>query len=442
MYPSMGSSIRNVLGEINTLGQGQERLNAMRMQNQMFMPEHQANLQNQLIQNRYLSREKEAGLKHQNLINQYYGPQAQANINHLNTSAEWQRFVNANPLYNTEEGKLKYMQDHPKEFGGAGNAINGNPGAGDNQQVNKVLGGLPPEAINQVKNSFAGGPLPGLGGQMPGQAIPSPRPPNELANANLGDLALQKYKAEITAKQNKGLGAGSMGVNAKDLRELTSQLMKDNGWDEETADKAASSYLDGNREMPDGTPLPDPSGKAKSLMAGIYGRNSPKALQNQAANMDVVAKEINDIDIEPIAKFAGIAGRMDVAKEMRKMAMGGNVSEDFRKYKEFQDVTKIFAMDTLRKGFGTSVVPEYVYATLGKATNPFSDWWNDPKQVVRDFNKVKGWVNQNSKMLTHKARFGSVDSYSNEEKSPSSETESAPSQDVHWEVKDGKMVRM
>jgi hypothetical protein len=57
-------------------------------------------------------------------------------------------------------------------------------------------------------------------------------------------------------------------------------------------------------------------------------------------------------------------------------------------------------MDALRKGFGTSVVPGYVYATLGKAANPASVWWHDPKLVDQEWNKTKEWINNNAKRMT------------------------------------------
>lgn len=220
-------------------------------------------------------------------------------------------------------------------------------------------------------------------------------------------------KARISAQNSlanwRSSGGMQMGVPQKELLGLQRQLQIDNpNWDNTLANQAASAYLSGSQTMPDGSPLPPLSGLAQTQIAQIQKRNSTAAIQNQAANMDVLASDLNDIDISPVAKFAGPNGKIEYAQNAFNMARGQPVTQDFRDYVAFKDVTSQFAMDALRKGFGTSVVPGYVYATLGKASNPNSTWWYDPEQVLTEWNKTKEWINNNASRLKQKSKYGAA----------------------------------
>lgn len=220
-------------------------------------------------------------------------------------------------------------------------------------------------------------------------------------------------KARIESQKSmanwRNSGGMQMGVPQKELLGLQRQLQIDNpNWDSTLANQAASAYLSGSQTMPDGSPLPKLSGIAQTQIAQIQKRNSTAAIQNQAANMDVLASDLNDIDIAPVAKFSGPNGKIEYAKNAFNMAQGNPVSQDFREYVAFKDVTSQFAMDALRKGFGTSVVPGYVYATLGKASNPNSTWWYDPDQVLLEWNKTKEWINNNASRLKQKSKYGAA----------------------------------
>lgn len=216
---------------------------------------------------------------------------------------------------------------------------------------------------------------------------------------------INNMNAQATMR-NTGGGAG-MGVGQKEMMGFQHQLQIDNpNWDANKINQAASAYLAGGDSLPDGTKLSPLSGLAQSSLAQIQKRNSTAAVQNQAVNMDVLASDVNDIDITPVTKFVGLKGRMDYARYTADMAMGNDVPQEFRDYKAFQDVTSNFAMDALRKGFGTSVVPDYVYKTLGKASNPGSTWWFDPKQVQTEWKATTDWINKNAQKYKTKATQG------------------------------------
>lgn len=231
----------------------------------------------------------------------------------------------------------------------------------------------------------------------------------QLKNQFYPDVTKAQINSQNAMANLRNLGGGyGMGVGQKEILGLKNQLnIEHPDWDKNMIDQAASSYLSGENILPNGQQLPPPSGIINTYLAQIHKRNSTAALQNTAGNLQVTAKDFDQIPIDSIAKFAGPGGKIDFAGNLWKMQTDPkSVSEDFRRYKEYQDVISTFAMDTLRKGFGTTVVPGYVNSTLGKAVNPQSDWWNDPIQVARDLKRVKEWIKDNARQYTKLATQG------------------------------------
>jgi hypothetical protein len=213
--------------------------------------------------------------------------------------------------------------------------------------------------------------------------------------------------------------------------------------DEKQADIIRSAWLSESPTLPDGTPTPPLSGTGQQILKNIQTKNAPAAIQNKAANLDALASHANSIDIEPLKKFTGLPGRIDVGKYTAMMATGQEVPQEFRDYLSFQKVTSNFAMDALRQGFGTSVVPEYVYATLGAAANPNSSWWYDPKQVQNDWNKTKKWINDDAKKYKELAK-GSIYNQEKSQKSDLGPSVSNKKQEGNFEVEiyspEGKVI--
>lgn len=229
----------------------------------------------------------------------------------------------------------------------------------------------------------------------------------KLKNQFYPQVTQAQIGAQNALSNIRSLGGAQMGVGQKEILGLQRQLQIDHPeWNANQANQAASAYLSGDQSLPTGEALPPLSGLGQTFIAQIQKRNSTAAVQNQAANMDVLASDVNDIDITPAMKFAGLKGKADYAKYSLDMAMGRSVPQEFRDYVSFKNVTSNFAMDALRKGFGTSVVPDYVYATLGKASQPNSSWWFDPEQVSSQWNKTKEWINSNAERYKKKATQG------------------------------------
>ena len=232
-----------------------------------------------------------------------------------------------------------------------------------------------------------------------------------INNQTLDELNRAKIaNMQAMASNRQMAGAGKGSVDFQNIDKLKRQVQFENpDFTPQEINEAAGAYLAGKNTLSTGKQLKQ-SDLIDTMVPQINKKNSTSAIQNTAANLDVTADELNkNIDVEAISKFAGPLGRINYANERAKMIYDPtSVSEDFRKYKEYQDVISTFAMDTLRKGFGTSVVPDYVYQTLGKAQNPQSDFWNDPTQVARDLNRVKKWVNDSARSYKTKALKGAT----------------------------------
>lgn len=247
----------------------------------------------------------------------------------------------------------------------------------------------------------------------------------KILNSLLPESERARIDAMNARAQNAGMG-GFPGVGQAELNGFQKQLMMDNpGLNSQEINQMAGKYLLGQTDT-----LPPLSGIAQSTLAQIQKRNSNATLQNQAANMDVLAHDLNGIDIKPLEAFAGPSGRGEVAKYTAMMTAGKNVPQNFRDYLSFKKVVQPFAMDAMRKGFGTTVVPEYVTLTLGAASNPASTWWEDPQQVKENWTRTTNWINNNAKALKKKSTQGvgvSLDDYNNSAYGAGSPPSASPS---------------
>lgn len=239
----------------------------------------------------------------------------------------------------------------------------------------------------------------------------APNMKSEIAyrNAGTGLLGEQTkyYGPNILSEIEYRKSGGSRGgVTKQEYDSFVNQVTRDNpNASPQEVNQYISSYLQGENSLPNGQPVPALSGQAQTFLTFIQNRKSGRSIQNQAANADITAQDINRIDIEPAKKFAGLKGKIDLAAQKARMAAGYEVDPDARDYLAFQREA-ILAMDSMRNSLKTSVVPAYVSATLGKLTNPDAPIWNDATQVQKEWDVLKKWVNNNSEMLNKKARQG------------------------------------
>ncbi len=131
--------------------------------------------------------------------------------------------------------------------------------------------------------------------------------------------------------------------------------------------------------------------------AYIQKTGSDPQIARQANAAQIIYNQINDIDTEPLEKFAGLGGKTKLWKEQAKgvassFGMNFKPSEDFRKYQSYMDINKNAIMDAIRKALTTSVVPGYVATTLSPMVDPGNPIWNDPEQVRNNIETLKNWI--------------------------------------------------
>lgn len=194
-------------------------------------------------------------------------------------------------------------------------------------------------------------------------------------------------------------------AQVKNLNALQNQLKTEfPNYTDEQLGQLTDALISGKNEI-NGQPIPDVSSTAKTLLNAVYKTSSTAQMQNNAANLNNTANELEQFDLAPLKEFTGIGG---TAKFLSQKLDPSTRTKAWYDYDAFKNSAQIYAMDTMRKGFGTSVVPDYVYATLGKMSNPVDPIWGDPEQVQTRWNKTLELIKRAAKNATDQARHGAT----------------------------------
>lgn len=189
----------------------------------------------------------------------------------------------------------------------------------------------------------------------------------------------------------------------KNLTAFEKRLKIDNpNWSDDEIRQYGDAYLHHKNEI-DGMKLPPLSSQAENLRSSIWNSASTVAIRNQAAQMQNAYDEIKSVDIKPIQAFSGLKG---TANFYYQQANPDKRTKEWYDYDTFRTVDKTYIMDTLRKAWGTSVVPEYVNTTIGKLSNPNDPIWGNPKQVEERWNRTIELTKKNAENLRRQAERG------------------------------------
>jgi hypothetical protein len=225
------------------------------------------------------------------------------------------------------------------------------------------------------------------------------------------------YAREKQADINyKNMGGGRSSVAQKDLSAFTNQLQNDNPIQpNEDADSynqrindMIDAYSNGLDSLPNGEKLPPLSWRAEQLQNNVMNRNVPVAVRNQLSNYNLLVNGLKSFDINAVKNFAGPEGRAKLIYAKAKMAINPDdpsIDPMARRYLSAMNES-IINMDKMRKAFGTSVVPDYVYKTVGRLTNPNDSIWLDPKQVVQNYETVVKSMENDRNQLQNAYRHG------------------------------------
>lgn len=157
----------------------------------------------------------------------------------------------------------------------------------------------------------------------------------------------------------------------------------------------------------DGSSMPAPTNEELAAISDVNNKTGGgKALTGQAVQLQTAAEHIGEIPLDALKAFAGPTGKARFLKEQTKELAGGEVSNEYQEYKNYRDNIATLNMDALRKAYGTSVVPEYVFSTIGNLMNPSLDYLNSPAQVEKNVRALQEYVNEGAQKLGNAARFG------------------------------------
>src|SRR5690348_7440573 len=227
------------------------------MENQYYGPNIESEMgyrnalaKGQNIKNQYLPQKLQLANAFQQLQNQFYAPNIQSEI------------ASRNALANRQNIESQFLPENIRSQISNRNALT---------QQYETMTPLKAQELEQ-KNKFY----------------------PELTQA---DIAQKNATANF-----RNMGGGRMGVDQQAIQGLKNQIMQDNpGMDFQIANQIAGAALSGENVLPSGEQIPKLSGTVQSMLANINKKHSTAAIQNQAANMDILSKDMNDIDITPIS---------------------------------------------------------------------------------------------------------------------------------------------
>ncbi len=327
--------------------------------------------------------------EYRRLQNQYYAPNIQSEINQRNALTEGQTIHN------------KYL---PEEYRIA-NALNQqkfewNPRNWQSENANR-------NALTNKTNQM-------LPYQVEAARLANQMTPLEIEQQRIKNQYLPESEKARIAYQNMGGGRGS--VEQKDLAAFNNQLQADNPMQpNESQDQymqrisdLSDAYGRGDTTLLNGAPIKPMSWRAQQLQNSVMNRNIPVAARNQLIQMDTLVDDMKDFDIDAIANFAGPQGKIRLASAKSQMAINPDdpsIDPMARRYLSSMNQA-ILNMDQMRKALGTSVVPDYVYKTVGRLTNPNDSIWNDKTQVKKSYNDIVNTLDRNRNNLRNKYRGG------------------------------------
>jgi hypothetical protein len=315
-------------------------------------------------------------LNKSSLENQYYAPNMQSQIGYRNALMQGQNIENQ---YMPEKLKLA------NAFAGLQNQyyapniqseINNR-----NALTNKYNTMTPLEARElEIKNQF--------GAQR------------EQANIN-SQKAMANYR---------NMGGSGMGVGQKQIMGLQQQLVREHpDWSPEQANQAASAYIAGDNQLPDGTALPPISGIGQSYVDQIVKQGTTAQGLNQqrfAATTDAILDQGKDL-LPIVSQYAGTLGKAQGGLDAVQSSLGAN-SPSYQKYLFFTRTFVPYAAGEMMRALGVNA-SDTQKELYQQVINPIS-WDQNPAGAMENYkqmtNLFKKTVSQTIGKTTGELRAG------------------------------------
>ena len=388
----------------------------------------------QEAKNPYVGNTMLADLINKQNVNKYYGQNIESEIglrgaqsNNANSEAANNRQLHDNPgLRGTDFTKelelLKMMnagndntvqQQQPPPL--PVNAGNDNMPAQQNGNDKVIMAYQPPINGNPVPN---GNPMSranvmaqgnvDYNAQKAAMGTQQPVTPQQSAQFN-PQTELQKHIQSLTEKNNNMYGRNVASVQKQ--RQLEQNIQTENP--EFTPDQtaaAAGRLLDGKDTLTDEITPINVGGLTRQAVINANGTAATSQIKNQFIRQDELVDSLDRFNIDSIAKFAGPEGKARLIKAQAMMAANPDDPRIDPAARDYFTNTRlaIANMDKMRQAWGTSIVPDYVYNTVGRLANPNDSIWNDATQVKKTFELVKKNAERSRDIFKAKVRGGAL----------------------------------
>ncbi len=234
----------------------------------------------------------------------------------------------------------------------------------------------------------------------------------QLKNESYPELT----KSQIAKNIQTASGVGTGSTATQDLGKFNQQLKIDhpvlpnenqNDYNKRIND-IQNAHLKGYTKLPNGKDVPALSGTSEQFLNNALYRNLPTAIKSQLVNYDKLAGDLRHFPINDVASLSGPAGKAKLLYAKANMGLHPNdpkIDPVARRVLTAANQS-IAIMDQMRSSWGTSVVPDYVYKTIGRLSNPDSDIWNDATQVKNNFAETVKEVDRTRELLRDKYKHG------------------------------------
>lgn len=222
--------------------------------------------------------------------------------------------------------------------------------------------------------------------------------PLEATNQrNINDWYARKAQSDIdtnkalSSYRAMGGGRGVGGVDNQQLTGLKQQVAIENPeWanDSQKIDQAASAYLSGETELPDGTKLKPVSGLMDSRISSIAKHNTTAQGVNQqrfALTTDSLLNKGEEY-LPSVSKYSGALGKSKGGIDAVQNSLGYN-SPDYKNYIYFTRTFVPTAAGEMMRALGVNASDQQK-AIYQKVINPIA-WDQDPKGATENYNKMR-----------------------------------------------------
>lgn len=209
---------------------------------------------------------------------------------------------------------------------------------------------------------------------------------------NINDWYARKAQAEINSQNAmanfRNMGGGGGGVDQKSFMGLQNQIMLDNPqFTPQQANQAASAYIKGDNQLPDGTPLPPISGLGQSYLDSIaLHTNTAQAVNQQrfAATTDAILEKGKEL-IPSVSKYAGAIGTAKGGLDAVKNSLGDN-SKSYKDYMYFTRQFVPYAAGEMMRALGVNA-SDAQKELYQKVINPIS-FDQNPVGAMENYNRM------------------------------------------------------